>query len=181
MPQDLMEIGFEPPLGGVAGDLFDMSSSIKSLSKPLKDSVREVLIPAIARHFDEQPDWPALAEATVAQRAFYGYDADAMLVRTGRLKQAATQQNIWNIKGGYLNDETSAEIGAEQFLSRVPYGALQNFGGWSGMGGSTFVPARPFLFMEESEEDAIEAVFVRYLAARLAAKGFVIGSLLAGI
>lgn len=156
------------PAASVLVDDFDnLSVDVRSYKEPLKRSVQKVISPAIRDNFDSEGGavggWTPLTDATVMQREYYGFSAGPILDRTGTLKKAAQQLNIWHI------DTEQATL--DNMPSRVAaYAFIQQFGGIGGRG--AFIPARPFLAITEDEVDAIVGVFQDWLGERLAARGF---------
>lgn len=134
-----------------ANDLQDFAQyGIRSFREPLVKSVREVVIPSIRNNFAAQgrPTWEPLAPATVLARGASG----PILNRTGKLLRVATQFNIWT----YTRD--SATITGID--SRVKYAKYHQ-------GGTSKMPARPFVLLQEEDEYMIERIFSEWVDDRL--------------
>lgn len=135
----------------LANDLEDFSQyGIRSFREPLVKSVRSVVIPSIRKNFavEGRPAWAPLAPATVLDRGASG----PILDRTGRLKRVATQFNIWS----YTRD--SATITGLD--SRVKYAKYHQ-------GGTRKMPARPFVMLQNEDEEEIERIFYEWLDMRM--------------
>lgn len=135
----------------LAGELQDFANyGIRSFREPLTKSVREVVIPSIRRNFatEGRPSWAPLAPATVLSRGASG----PILDRTGRLLKVATQFNIWS----YTRD--SATITGID--SRVKYATYHQ-------GGTRKMPARPFVVLQDEDEEQIERIFYVWLDERM--------------
>lgn len=136
----------------LAGELEDFATyGIRSFREPLTKSVREVVIPSIRKNFaaEGRPLWAPLAPATVIDRKGA---SGPILDRTGRLLKVATQFNIWS----YTRD--SATITGID--SRVKYGKYHQ-------GGTRKMPARPFVVLQDEDEEQIERIFYVWLDARM--------------
>lgn len=182
---------FTPSIGLVARDVEKLGLDIRSFKEPLTRSIKRVVIPSVRKNFAAggRPEWPALAPDTVKLRG----DSWPILVRSGRLRKAATQFNIWTIS------ETAATV--KSLPSNAWYGALHQagiggFGGYlsaakarlgtgarpvevtklafklldeaKGPGGhyKVAIPARPFIMYQEEDIDNIQEVFADWLAER---------------
>lgn len=135
----------------LAGDLQDLAQyGIRSFREPLEKSVRTVIIPSIRNNFaaEGRPGWAPLAPATVLSRGASG----PILNRTGRLLKVATQLNIWT----YTRD--SATITGID--SRVKYGKYHQ-------AGTAKMPSRPFILLQDEDEEAIEQIFYVWLDQRI--------------
>lgn len=158
---------FIPSVSILVDDFDNLGVDVRSYKEPLKRSVQKVIAPAIARNFDSEGSsdggWAPLAEATIDQRMYYGFDAGPTLDRTGTLKKAAQQLNIWHI------DREEAYV--DNLPDRVAaYGYIQQFGGTAGRG--AIIPARPFIAISDDEVDQIVEVFQDWIGERLSARGF---------
>jgi phage gpG-like protein len=158
---------FFPSLSILVNDFNNFGEDVRSYKEPLKRSVQQVIAPAIAQNFASESgggdSWEPLAESTIATRAYLGFSEGPILQRTGRLAKAAQQLNIWHI------DREQAFV--DNLPSRVKdYGYVQQFGGVAGRG--SFIPARPFLVVDEDAVDDIVDVFQNWIGERLSAHGF---------
>jgi phage gpG-like protein len=141
----------------------DFGVGIRSLIEPLKESVRNVVIPSIRENFDAEgrPSWEPLSESREAQKAVQGLPPD-ILTASGALRRIATQLNIWEFDGGYGSGEAVASITG---FGDADYGELH-------MSGTERMPAREFAVLQEEDEDGILEVFDNYIAMRQARAGF---------
>jgi phage gpG-like protein len=135
-----------------------IAGSIKSFKEPLEDSIREVASPSIGTNFDVggRPPWEPL-EAQSIER---GANESRPLIRSGQLMQVAQQLNIWTT--------TRTETSVQGLPGRVYYGEIHE-------GGSDFIPARPFMMLQEEDADKIREVFARWIERRFAAAGWTAG------
>lgn len=138
----------------LATDLDRLALSIRSFREPLRQSVREVVIPSIRKNFDVEgrPQWAALRQETVRKRGATG----PILNEKGRLKRVAQQINIWEI-GSHQATITGLD-------GRVKYAKYHQ-------GGTTKMVSRPFLMFQEEDQDNIEDVFYRWLYERSVRQG----------
>lgn len=145
----LPSLSFDSNALDLATSLSLFAGKIRSFREPLQKAVRDVVIPSIRQNFDAggRPAWKPLSEATLSIR-----DGNTILVRTGALRQGATQQNNWKY--------TTTEAVMEGLPSRVWYGMIHQLGG-------TGIPPRPFAMIQPQDEAAIDKVFNDWLEERL--------------
>lgn len=135
-----------------AGELQDFAQhGIRSFREPLVKSIREVVIPSIRANFaaEGRPAWRPLAPATVIDRKGA---SGPILDRTGKLLKVATQFNIWT-----YTRESATITGID---SRVKYGKYHQ-------GGTRKMPARPFIVLQDEDEEEIERIFYHWLDDRM--------------
>lgn len=135
----------------LADDLQDLARyRIRSFREPLEQSVRRVVIPSIRKNFavEGRPQWAPLAPSTVLARGASG----PILDRTGRLKKVATQLNIWK----YTRDSATI-VGLD---ARVKYATYHQ-------SGTSKMPARPFVMLQDEDEERIEQIFYEWLDGRI--------------
>lgn len=148
-----------------ATDIDKLSSSVKSFREPLTLTLNAVVQPAIVSNFANQgrPRWTPLAAATLDSRnprkttkknAKTKSSGNRILDRTGRLKNIATQKNLWEIKDDQLTFRVNF------FTQKVTYGAFHQLG-------TRNMPARPFISMTEKDEDDVEDIFELWLQTRM--------------
>lgn len=82
-----------------ASDIDKMQMGFKSWRVPLAEVRDEIVIPSVRKNFEAEgrPKWIALKAATIKNRLYMGFPRGPILVRTGRLKRAATKKNIWEL------------------------------------------------------------------------------------
>lgn len=133
---NLKSFAFSPSIGMVAKDIAALADALADCRVPLTRSVKQVIIPSIEKNFaaEGRPEWESLAQSTVKQRAKQGFPPGPTLVRTGKLKRAATSFDLWAI------GPTSATI--RQLPPNVRYGYVHQAGYVSsgGSGGGWFEP-----------------------------------------
>jgi phage gpG-like protein len=107
-----------PSLGIVARDMDRLALAIEDLKVPLARSILRVVIPSIRTNFavGGRPAWQPLADYTVEVRG----SAEPILFRTGRLREAATSWEIWDV------GKTSATI--REFPPDAWYGVIHQAG-----------------------------------------------------
>lgn len=107
-----------PSLGIVAKDMDRLALAIEDLKVPLARSIMRVVIPSIRTNFavGGRPPWRPLADYTIKVRG----SAEPILFRTGRLREAATSWQIWDVA------KTSATI--REFPPDAWYGVIHQAG-----------------------------------------------------
>lgn len=121
------------------GRIFDsMADKLGSFEEPLRRAVQEVMIPSFATNFDVggRPEWAPTKEPAASL-------SSSILVRTGELRAAATSIDIWTIS------DTEAAVTE----APTAYGVFHQFG-------TRKMAARPFLVMQEEDEERIQEVFL---------------------
>lgn len=133
----------------MADKLRSLGLNIRSFREPLDQSVRKVIIPSIHKNFQQEgrPPWARLTVPTIMERG----SAHPILQRTRLLYTKATQLNIWKI------DKTSA--GVSYLDSKVRYAGFHQ-------GGTSKMPARPFMQITSDDQDAIIEVFYGWFVNR---------------
>lgn len=147
-----------PPAEFLIGDFAALAEDLGDYKEPLSRAVRDVVSPSIRTNFDVggRPPWPELTQETVAIRSSAGLDAKP-LVRTGALMDAASSPDIWTI--------TNEEATVADLPEEVYYGIYQQ-------DGTNFMPARPFMMLQDPDVDAIVNVFDTWAGERFADHGF---------
>lgn len=109
---------FQPSLGIVAKAVDRFALDISTFREPLRDSVKNVMIPSIRKNFNSggRPQWAALAPRTVTNRG----SAGPILIRSGRLRRGATSIGIWTI--------TAAAATVKDLPDRIWYGKVHQAG-----------------------------------------------------
>jgi phage gpG-like protein len=148
--------GFEilsiPTIAQLVADFAGLENDLSTFQEPLEAAVREVGVPAIGRNFDaEGPGWEPLQAATVMIRG----SEHPILEVTGALREDATSPDAWAIDD---------DMAAMSMLS-LDYGYFHEVG-------TGFMPARPFMVLDESDVDEIVEVFGQWLDTKFIAAGF---------
>lgn len=151
-------IEFVPPLERIQSDLDAINRDLSNMRTPLRDSVRQVIIPSIDANFAAggRPTWQSLSPETIERRIRQG-TGTRILQETGKLRTTATQFSRWEI------GTTEAHI--SNWPSNVKTRAAVAEGGASGAGWSRSVniPARPFLMIQDRDGDAVEEIFLDWM------------------
>jgi len=187
-----VDFEFQPSIGILARNIDKLGTDIRSFREPLTRAVKEVMIPSFRKNFDEQgrPEkWEPLAPYTVQVRKNTG----PILVRSGRLRKVATSFAIWEIsqngavitslgqkawygalmQGGTPGfgvhlDKARKELGEgarPSQITRRAYEIMDESGG--DKRGMAAIPARPFIMIQEEDEDAITEIFWEWLENRV--------------
>lgn len=149
-----LSITFEPSTKIVAQGFFALAGdlNVRSLKVPLQRAIKEVIAPAFVENFNTAGHgaWAELDEDTKKP------GGDSVLVRTGRLRKASGQLNLWSIKG------TIAEAIADRADDLgVGYGNVHLAGAES-----VNIPQRNWQSIEPQDLDRIEQVFGKWLDER---------------
>jgi len=139
----------------VARSIDNVADSFRDFREPLTTSLHEVILPSIRENFSSEgrPSWQRLAESTVRRR---GDSEHPILVRTGKLRNAATSADTWRV----TNDTVTPE-GIDDIVSYAKYQQA----------GTKTIPPRPFLMLQDQDLDAIETIFGRWVDDRIRFKG----------
>lgn len=169
-----IDLHFEPSVGILARKIDTLGLKVRSFREPLKEAVRDVMIPSIRRNFDAggRPKWVPLAAPTIAQK---GGDKRP-LIRSGNLRRQMGYQKIWTI------DSEKAMI--TDLPQSIWYGKVHQVGmGFHepfydsvirkhvNLGDDGAIPARPFVVMQRQDIIRINAVFNRWLARKIREAG----------
>jgi phage gpG-like protein len=141
----------------IVGDHVDsLAKSLRNMEVPLHTSIHEVIIPAIRENFESEgrPKWKPLADSTVIARG----SAHPILIRTGKLFEAATDPSIWHVT------PTSASVGVFPLL----YGIFHTTGTQYGR---RVMPARPFMSLTHEDRAAIATIFSAWIEEQIQEKG----------
>lgn len=133
-----------------------LALGFKSFKEPLEDSLDKVVIPSIKRNFQAQgrPQWKKLTKKTIYNRLMEGYPPVPILQKVGRLKNNATQKQIWEIKNDMLRLRTV------YFDQKVPYAHFHQIG-------TIYMPARPFIRIASDEEAEIYGIFMAFMVKQV--------------
>jgi phage gpG-like protein len=184
------ELKIEPSIGIIARKIDKLGLDIRSFREPLKRSVQRVMGPSFQANFDAggRPlPWRPLADETVRQKRGNAKP----LTRTGKLRKAVGQLNIWTIsrETAFVSDLPSRvwygkvhQAGADyQVLVRNP-ASLEDYGRMYDMFdiirsrsdapegfmySNVSIPRRRFIVMQDEDADAIEQIFLDWLGERV--------------
>jgi len=187
------EWDLEPSIGIAAGRIKRLGLDIRSFKEPLTTAIKTVVIPSIRKNFDEggrPTPWEPLAEFTIKMRH---YQAWPILRRTGALRKAATQFNIWTVSTtsaairslpqkvwyGYVHQagygsfslfttEASKRLGPGASQKDVNNEAFKLMDAVRGEGraAAIHIPARPFIMFQQEDFEKITAVFYEWMVSR---------------
>jgi len=159
-----VSIEFSPPLERIQSALDEIGRDLSNMRTPIRESVRDVIIPSIDANFSAggRPPWTPLSSETLERRARQG-TGTAILQESGKLRTVATQQSRWSI------GTTEAEI--TNWPGDVLTRAAVAQGGASGAGytRSVTIPARPFLMYQPEDADKVEEIFLDWMGRRAGA------------
>ncbi len=144
-----MQITIEPSTVIFASAYGRLARGFKTFRVPLEASVRRVMIPSISQNFEEggRPPWERLSDATIERRdreGTLGGEPQDILVESGTLFGDALRFARWEI------GRTTAIY--TNLPSRSAYGRFHQTG-------TTNMPARPFVVIQEEDKDAIHHIF----------------------
>lgn len=160
--EPVLTLTFTPSLRIVAARIDKLGLDIRSFRVPLKRCVKDVIIPSIQQNFEVggRPTWAPYADVTTEIHQEMGEDLGDMLVKSGKLKQTMSYQNLWTI--------TKDEASLDDLPPNVWYGKIHQ-AGYGGKGGKGSIPARPFVMLQEDDEQKIVDVFDKWLVERIEA------------
>lgn len=169
---------FEPSIGIMARRVDKLGMDIRSFREPLKRAIKEVVIPSIAQNFHKhgRPRWAPLTTETVEQKGHA-----IPLVRSGALKKTMGLLNIWHIdteKALLANLPESVWYGVVHQMGTgghnvgrfqdneaiIAYDPLDDR--FYNAGAEGAIPARPFVMLQEEDEQAIDEIFLDWLDER---------------
>jgi phage gpG-like protein len=170
--EGLISVAIKPLPVIIAGQFGALAKGVRSYRVPLTKAIKEVVIPSIDQNFDWEgrPDqWEPLSGDTEVRRAWYGYGASGpILERSGKMRKAASAFARWVVT------KDSAYAGGN-WPGSAFYGPIQHSGfGTMTIQGGRWLPARPFMMIQNDDVPKIEAVFALWLQERALAAGFVI-------
>lgn len=170
-----IDISFDPALALLMEDFARVDFS--DMKEPLTKVITDVMVPSIQQNFVSggRPKWQPLSEATTwirnpssqaspeliapgSRRGPRGkaFGDNVPLVRTGELMAIATSVELWDI--------TESEAVSSN-LGDADYGLFH-------MTGTRFMPARPFLVMQDTDEDKAVEIFEDWAVNKLGDWGF---------
>lgn len=166
-----LDLKFTPSMAIVAGSVDKLGLDIRSFREPLKQSLKEVILPSIKKNFDVEgrPSWDPLSPFTLAQKE----QGSGILVRSGRLKRVMGYQNNWKLTKDYLVlEDLPQSVWYGKVHQKGIKGASHTIknaltGKESGSFDDTGLPARPFVALQPSDRKAIESIFRHWLDMRM--------------
>jgi len=181
-----IDLHFQPSVGILARKVDKLGMDIRSFKEPLREAVKEVVIPSIRRNFDAggRPKWELLVHSTVLRK---GGD-ERPLIRTGKLRREMGYLKIWTIdrEKAMITDLPNSiwygkvhQAGAT-FSTRAPAAKQVTVSGpgYTYRGskkdadeGGGEIPARPFVVLQSSDMRKIDGVFNRWLDMRIRLAG----------
>lgn len=138
-------------------DLSPLNEALRRLSEragdlaPVMRRVAGIMMDEVEENFARQgrPQWKALSEKTIRQRAKKGYWPGKILQMRGELA-ASVQEN---------STPESAAVSTNR-----RYAAIQHLGGKAGRGRKVNIPARPFLAISPQGIQDIQDAIADYLS-----------------
>jgi phage gpG-like protein len=188
--QMIPTITFSPTIGIVTKRIDKLGMDIRSFHEPLKRSIQKVIAPSFRRNFEAggRPPWENFADDTPAiQEAIHHVGSHPLLVKSGRMKSTIQRFSIWTVsqnsaildrvpgsiwyanlqQGGYQGSgRRSAAAGLKGIARTRALVAAARQGGQRGTGAPP-IPARPFVMLQPSDNDAIQAEFATWLEERI--------------
>ncbi len=157
----------DPPMESIRDDLREINRDLSNMRTPLREAVRQVVIPSIDTNFQVggRPPWTPLSEQTIERRTRQG-TGTKILVETGKLRQAATQFSRWEI------GQESAVIANWPANVKTRAAVAEGGASRSGRTRTVDVPPRPFLLIQDQDAVMIEAVFLAWMERRARGKWF---------
>jgi len=142
-------------LNELKADARQLGLDLRSTKEPLRRAVQEVMIPSFQKNFaaEGRPSWTPAARS---------YD-HPLLNETGKLEGAATTLAIWTI------DREQAKINPGALAARVGARIVHQTGySRATKTGTHTIPARPFIMMQNEDEEKIALIFDTWIAERIA-------------
>lgn len=181
--QGAVYVDFDSTPGQFGGDtpivmaqkLLNLRQRLSSFRTPLYDAVRTVLAPAIRDSFNDAygPDgpWEPLSKRT------YELGTTAPLYRTGHLQRTVSYFNNWKLsktEARFVIPE-SVEYGEFHltgfwnviFMSGTGVYFKNQKGGMSQDLAPTWVPARPWVYLNKEDEERVYNVFDRWVVDKV--------------
>jgi phage gpG-like protein len=153
----LLDFHWDPLPSIMAAEWEVLGNEVTNYSKPLKDSISDVMVPSIKKNFAYQgrPDpWTPLAMSTLQRKAKLNVD-NGTLIATEKLSRRAGAADLWNVDA---NEGTASIDGLPEDIA---YGMVHQTG-------SARIPARPWALFQPEDEDAIETIFDDWIGERIA-------------
>lgn len=186
------EWDLEPTIGIAAARIKRLGLDIRSFKEPLTSAIKTVVIPSIRKNFDVggRPAWEPLSEYTIKVRKGSAWP---ILQRTGALRKAATQFNIWTVSTtsaairslpqkvwyGYVHQagygsfsifttEAAKRLGPGTSQKDINDEAFKLMAAVRGEGhaAAIHIPARPFIMFQDEDYSKVTAVFYNWMVMR---------------
>lgn len=147
MENNSIEIKLDNKL--IQNKLLDLAKKTENL-RPLMKNLAGILSFSTEENFKEEgrPKWKEWSETTKKYRKKVKKYPGQILQLNGNLASSVTT----------YYDDNSAVIG-----SNLPYAAIHQLGGKAGKKRKVNIPARPYLFLSESEQNEIIDVITKYI------------------
>lgn len=169
-----VDLKFRPSIGIMARKLDTLGANLRNFKQPLKESVKDVVIPSIRRNFDAggRPKWVPLAAQTIKRKK----GDRRPLIRTGNLRRQMGYLKIWDID----NEKAMiTDLPQSIWYGKVHQGGVGAFEGFYdpvirqhvNLGDDRAIPARPFVMLQKMDMIKINAVFNKWLAREIRAAG----------
>jgi phage gpG-like protein len=159
-----MEYDFKPSIAITTAHIAALAEGLDDFKEPLKECIEKVVIPSIRANFDAggRPTWAPYAQSTLDFHKMLGEAvSDAMLVKTGSLRDTMDSSSIWTI--------TKEEAYIADLPAEIWYGKVHQ-GGYGGGSNNGPIPARPFVLLQDSDLEAIDDVFAKWLDKQIVEK-----------
>jgi phage gpG-like protein len=153
-----VEIDCMPSALLIAADFYAWANAVEDVRDPLKKAIQEVVIPSIAKNFDDEgnPPWAELTDETLAKRSWAGFAEGPILDRTGALRSAATSVEAW---------EFDDDVAQMTMPGETPYGTFHQ-------GGTSQMPERPFAMFGDDDLETIQETFGDWMMDLASKAGF---------
>ncbi len=119
--------------------------------RPVMEDIGELGVVSIAQNFEEggRPNrWKEWSPATIEKRRVNGPWPGMILKETGAMS------------------DIHSDVGEKSVTwsaGNVEYAAIQHFGGNTGRGGATVIPARPYMLLQEEDETEIKGLLLEFI------------------
>ncbi len=163
------EVDFSPSIFLIQKGLKEATSS-RLIGRPLWDAINDVMIPSLAKNFDQggrPTPWKPLRVRTMIMRAKQGWPQEApILMRTRKLRNAALAKARWSVDP-VKGEAVYGKFPQKAWYARIHQGGFVGFMGGGEFAGTQPIPPRPFAVVQEQDMTDIEEVFRRWLSKKL--------------
>jgi phage gpG-like protein len=128
--------------------------------KPFYEASGELLVNSIMKNFEAQgrPErWKPLSAATLLGGAGYG---GLRMTKRGKVSKGFERhlqgktilQRSGRLKNSIIKEATAEHVVVGSTIpGKTSYGAIHNFGGMAGVGKKVFIPARPYIMVQDED------------------------------